>query len=211
MIADGRKPCGPSEAIARALAYANVAMPYRLGSGDYRPHVVAGKLVDAPWTRDRVGVLGSDCWGLIRFAYKLRGHRPGYAPGRVPAPYRDQSDVDDDINSNSAIEDALTTRELFEIVPHGEPLRDGDVLTYATIRIMGADGELHTFIGHGQLVHAPRGVLAGGPYTPATVVQCFGGNDRKPAIMVTDAHAMDRHDQQWPKEGHRTQVLRVVP
>lgn len=207
----GRNPCTAHEAVARMLTFAGVEMPYELGSGDYHPRQEHGGIVDVPWTPGPSGVIGSDCAGAaICFAYKLARHRPGFASGRAPKLYWDQSDVDDDINCNSAIEDALTVRELFTIVPRGEVILPGDLLTYPTLTIHAADGELHRFIGHVQMaIINPLAVKSGGPYSSIVVAQCFGGNGRKPAIMVTDAHAMDRHDQQWPREQHRAQVLRV--
>lgn len=186
---------------------------YVLGTGDYKPRIVAGKLIDTPWT-ERLGIKGSDCAGFaLCWCYKLRRHRPGYASGRVPREYWDQSDVDDDINCNSAIEDALTTRELFEIVDRGPPLA-GDLLVYPSLRLTLNDGSVFRNIGHVGIVVSTARVGADWTwlepdYHLLDVAQCKGPNGRAPAVVLTDGSVWDRHDQIWPKKAHRTLVLRA--
>lgn len=232
---DGLTPCSPSLAVNRAMRFVDVSMPYRLGSGDYRQGAS-----DQPWTPDPEGVVGCDCLGLVCFAYGLHRSRPGF--NRHAYGMFDFLDVEDDINSNSLIGDALHgTQPLFRIVTPGQELHIGDVLCYPTIMltheiqipappsqassamdraglqrppsthtdwVRGPDGKPLQWIGHGAIVTTTGWARAGGPYSKAQIVQCYGPNDRRPAIRVTDASAFDHHDDKWPKEEHRTRVLR---
>ena len=219
---DGIIPCNPIEAVMRLTQFVDVQMPYRLGSGGY----VKGP-VDAPWTADKFGIVGSDCLGAITHAYALSRHRPGFNRNAYGA--WDILDVEDDINSNSLIGDARHKADLFVELAIGELLQVGDVLAYPTIKLVvehspsptmvpgfkdwmrHADGSIMEWIGHGELVKNPNNVRVGGPYTNAQVIQCYGGNNRRPAIRMTDASAMDHHDNTWPKLEHRTTVLRLNP
>lgn len=186
-------------------ALTKLQMPYQLGTGDYDP-----KHPDDPCTTRRDGKRGSDCAGAAQcYAYKLKRHRPGFASGQVPLKYRDQSDVDDDINTSSGIEDALTKQEIYEIVNEG-PVLPGDLLSYATLRIKGADGEVHVFIGHvGMIKFVPEGWTRADGFDQLRILQCKGPNGRMPLVVETDGSLWDRHDMNWPKEQHRTQILRV--
>lgn len=218
---DGVTPVQAVAAVSRLLRYADVQMPYRYGSGDYHPGHF-GLEQDVPWSSDRLGVVGSDCAGAICYAYALRRRRLGF--NKFPYTRWDILDVEDDLNTNSMIGDATHRQELFTIVPAGDALHVGDVLAYPTIMLTVTtgvapmrhtdwlrddDGNIRKWIGHCQLVKTPNGVVAGGLYTHAEVLQCYGPNDRRPAIRVTDAHAMDAHDHTWPKPEHRTRVLRL--
>lgn len=232
MTVDGTVPVSPVAAVARLRRHVDVMMPYRLGSGGYTSRSVGQSALmrynvdelDYPWSADRSGVVGSDCAGAICYAYALVRHRPGF--NKFAYDRFDILDVEDDLNTNSMIGDATHGQELFVKVPPGRPLQVGDVLAYPTIMLTVTtgvapmqhtdwlrddDGNPRKWIGHCQLVKEPRAMLSGGPYTNAQVIQCYGPNDRRPAIRVTDAHVMDAHDDRWPLPEHRTQVLRLHP
>ena len=187
-------PCTATEAVQRALSLVNNGGCYWLGTGDYRPHGT----VDLPWTTNNGGT-GSDCCGFaITWCYKLVRHRPGFNVGSW-------SSCSDDINCNSAIEDAEHAGELFEIADRPQP---GDLLTYPTIHLHG-----HEFVGHvGMIVGASR-CLEWDPTTPQyhllDVAQCKGPNGRAPAVVRTDGSVWGHHDGLWPKPEHRTRVLRA--
>lgn len=210
----GARPCSAAEAVQRALSLVGKGGQYILGTGDYRPKFVGGKLIDVPWTEHgETHDIGSDCAGFaLSWCYKLRRHRPGFASGRVPPEYRDQSDVDDDINCNSAIEDALTKRELFMVTDTPSP---GTLLVYPTLRIRGKDGELHTFIGHAGIVTSCKRVsrwdFEHPQYELLDVAQCKGPNRRQPAVIATDGSVWSHHDAIWPKPAHRTMMLIALP
>ncbi len=185
-------------------ALTTLDMPYELGTGGYDP-----SHPDDPCT-ERDGKRGCDCAGAAQcYAYRIVRHDPGFASGMAPALYRDQIDIDDDHNTNSAIEDALTMQEVYELVTG--PVLPGDLLAYATIRIRAEeDGEVHTWIGHVAMIkYVPTGWLPGDGYHALRILQCCGGNGRRPLVLNTDGSLFDRHDMNWPKEAHRTQILRV--
>lgn len=203
------RPCSGAEAVQRALRMVNNGGQYVLGTGDYRPTIINGKLVDVPWTW-REGMLGSDCAGFaLSWCYKLKRHRQGFASGRLPDFYRDLSDVDDDINCNSAIEDALTTKDLFRVVDRPEP---GCLLVYATLKL---PGHPRPFIGHVGIVTSIKRVaewdIAMPQYHLLDVAQCKGPNERKPGVVATDGSLWDAHDRNWPKPQHRTVMLAAQP
>lgn len=163
--------------IALALAGTGV---YQLGTGDS----------DTPMGDP------SDCAGFaICKCHALRRHRPGFNRGSWAS-------VSDDINCNSAIEDADHKRELFERVALPEP---GDLLTYPSF----ISGGKH-FIGHVAIItHVPLGWKPGDHWGDLTVVQCCGPNGHRPGIVRTDASHWDAHDRTWPLPQHRTALLRV--
>lgn len=205
MITEPR-PCSAAEAVQRALSIANQGGEYQLGTGDYRPSVVNGLLIDRPWTA-RDNHVGSDCAGFaISWCYKLQRHRPGYNAG----PW---ASVADDLNCNSALEDAAHTADLF-MFPVGMP-KPGDLLCYPTIRVPGADGKPLTFIGHvGIVVGCSRATTwdAQRPrYDQLDVAQCKGPNGRAPGVILTDGSIWSHHAEQWPRPEHTTRVLRAVP
>src|SRR4029077_5698407 len=121
-----------AQAVQRALA--RVAArdgQYELGTGDYRP----SNGVDLPWTQNG-GPLGADCCGFaINWCYGIVRHRPGFNVG----PW---STCSDDINCNSAIEDAKHGGDLFALVDDAR--KPGDLLAYPTIYITGHGA----FCGH---------------------------------------------------------------
>jgi len=188
------RPCSPVLACSRSRRMVGQPYPYVLGTGDYKPTPTS----DTPWTQ-RDGMLGSDCAGFaISWCYELPRHRPGFNVG----PW---ASVSDDINCNSAIEDAEHARDLFELVT-GAP-QNGDLLTYPTIRL---PGHPTPFIGHVCIVIDANGWKPGS-WASLVVAHCHGPNGRSPAVTIGDGAIWDRHDEVWPKPEHRSRLLRVKP
>jgi hypothetical protein len=97
------RPCSAREAVERALSLVGQA-------GSTCSALAPTTPSDLPWTRDPAGQLGTDCAGFaISWCYKLPRHRQGFNAGP-------RATVSDDLNCNSAIEDADHKRELFERV-----------------------------------------------------------------------------------------------
>jgi hypothetical protein len=195
------RPCSATEAVARARSMVGRGT-YLLGTGDYRPVYAGAKLIDLPWT-ERDGHVGSDCAGLaICYAYKLQRHRLGFNQG----PW---ATVEDDINCNSAIEDADNNRELFERVTAPAP---GVLLTYPTIRLRNHP---QPFIGHVSIVVSMSRCFVWDPehpdYSMLDVVQCCGPNGHTPGVIQSDGSIWNHHDHLWPKPEHRTVMLRAIP
>lgn len=190
MTRDGIDPCSREDALQRMQALADRRdISYRLGTGGYHPGRVQREY---------------DCAGAIVDAYKLTRTRKGFARVRVPAIYRDVADVDDVINTSALVEDALTTRELVEVVLEG-PVLPGDLVVYAGLWIDGKK-----FIGHvGMFKIVPPGWTPAAGYRLVRILQCCGPNGRSPGVIETDGALFDRHDRKWPKMPHRTMVLRV--
>lgn len=182
------RPCSPIAAVtvARSLVGSGV---YWLGTGDF----------DTP-----VGGR-SDCFGFAFCrCYGVKRHRPGFNVG-------DWASVTDDLNCNSAIEDADHHRELFVRVISGPP-RIGDLLAYPTFHLPGHD---KPWIGHIAIVVGADRLLewdwARPTWSFLDVAQCAGPDGRSPGIIASSAHHWDEHDHDWPKFEHRTALLRVVP
>lgn len=196
----GPRPCSAAEAVERALSLVGKGGEYQLGTGDFHPFRVGHLAEDLPWTRNSNG-LGSDCAGFaISWCFKLRRHRPGYNRGRWAT-------VADDLNCNSAIEDAEHGRELFDIVTG--PILPGDLLCYPTFR---AGLTLKRFIGHvGIVTGTKRWNGKSGRYDLLDVAQCCGPNGRSPAVLATDGHVWAHHDAVWPQPRRQTRVLRAIP
>jgi hypothetical protein len=184
-----------AEAVERALRMVGSAWPYVLGGGNNKgPTRVKrkdGTLTDS----------GFDCWGLAHsWCYDVPRHRPGFNDG----PW---ATVSDDINTDSAIEDAEHKRELFE--PADRP-NLGDLVVFPSIR--GPDGR-RLRIGHVGIV---VGLCAEWDpdvpqYGELTVVQCQ--SSRKPAIIKGPGTGWLFRDQfkgakdvRW-----RSRLLRVKP
>lgn len=175
-----------AQAVAQARALVGRGT-YTLGTGDITSH----------------GDDQRDCFGFAACeVYGIKRHRPGFNEG----PW---ATVSDDLNSNSAIEDADHRRELFERVFTPAP---GILLAYPTIRIAGHP---QPFIGHIGIVVGVSRCLEWDhdhpDYALLDVVQCSGPNGRKPGIRATDGSAWSHHDTMWPKPEHRTAMLRVLP
>jgi hypothetical protein len=193
------------EAVNRAEnAYKSKGGHYTLGGGDY----YAG-LGGADVTWDSGG--GSDCAGFaICFSWRLIRHRPGFNTGAWAT-------VSDDINVDSAIQDADHARELFEPwdALHG-PVLPGDLVVYPTIRIP-ASAPPHnklTFMGHVGLVYeVPVNWVPGPPennrFQELTVLQCHGPNGFAPAVVKTDGYYWAQHAKTWPLPQHTSRIIRV--
>lgn len=191
----GIEPCTAAEALSRMSDLAKIRdAEYILGTGDFNP---------------KGYVRQYDCAGAaICEAYKLTRHRLGFASGTPP--YEATNDVDDDINTNSALEDAMRKQEVFELVPDSEPVLPGDLVMWATIHLVTADGETHTFIGHVLMAKViPAGWKRVDGWHLVRFLQCCGGNGRTPAVIETDGSVIDRHNAKWPKPGMRAYVVRV--
>lgn len=183
-MTDGPRSAADAVKIAHELVG---HMTYWLGTGDCDT---------ANWGR-------SDCAGFaICRCYGLRRHRPGFNRG----PW---ASVSDDLNVNSAIEDADHHRELFERAT-GVP-RPGDLLCYPTFRLPGRD---KPWIGHVAIVVGTERLLEWDWSRPTwsylDVVQCCGPDGRTPGVIATDAKHWDDHDRIWPRAEHRSALIRVV-
>lgn len=180
------RPCSPISAVTVARSLVGTGV-YELGTGD----------CDTP--------IGgpSDCAGFaINRCYGLRRHRPGFNHGAWAS-------VSDDLNCNSAIEDADHHRELFVRADRPEL---GDLLAYPTIRL---PGHATPWIGHICIVIGVGRVVAWDPARPdwalLDVVQCRGPNGKRPGIVATTGAGWNGHDMTWPKAEHRSALLRLVP
>lgn len=202
------RPVSASEAVDRALLMVGRPGAYQLGTGDYRPSVIGGQLIDRPWTeRERDHAIGCDCAGFaIAWCYKLRRHRPGYCRGA-----KNFDDVEDDINVNSVLEDATSSApDLFRLAT-GLP-KPGDLLCYPTFRLPSVP---MPFIGHvGIVIDTSRIVDWDGAaprYDQLDVAQCCGPDGRSPAVIRTDASHWSTWARTWPKPQHTVYVLRALP
>ncbi len=166
-----------AEAVERALRHIGKGT-YALGAGDYHP-----EKPDSPWTSKPPSYnYGCDCWGYAHsYCYKTPRHRPGFNKG----PW---ATVADDINTDSAIEQAehpQATDRLFEVV---DTPRIGDLVVYPSVRegaIVKASKAPHKRLRIGHV-----GIIVGVPaeWDPAmpqfgmlTVVQCQAA--RSPAVI----------------------------
>lgn len=174
------------EAVAHARAMVGRGT-YQLGTGD--DHSTADS------TRDCFGFAVCESYGIKR-------HRPGFNRGSW-------STVSDDLNCNSAIEDAHHAAELFEVVTTPGP---GILLAYPTIRLAGHPDP---WIGHIAIIVGISRCLewdhAKPRYALLDVVQCCGPSGHRPGIIASDGAIWDHHDSIWPKQEHRTVMLRVKP
>ncbi len=184
----GPRPCSPIAAVTVARSLVGTGV-YELGTGDYNTPVGGA----------------SDCAGFaICRCYGLPRHRPGYNVG-------DWASVSDDLNCNSAIEDADHARELFVRVKSGPP-QPGDLLAYPTFYL---GGHSKPWIGHVAILEDVSRLLEWDWARPTwgmlDVVQCCGPNGRSPGILATDASHWADHDRIWPRPEHRSVLLRAVP
>lgn len=184
MTAAGR-PCSPIAAVTVARSLVGTGV-YELGTGDWNTPI------GGP----------SDCAGFaISRCYGLRRHRPGFNRGAW-------SSVEDDLNCNSAIEDADHNRELF--VRASGPPQLGDLLAYPTFRL---PGHAKPWIGHVAIVVGVGRMLEWDWTMPdwavLDVVQCRGPNGRRPGIVASSGAHWNGHDLTWPKPEHRSVLLRT--
>lgn len=186
------EPCNALTAVHRALLLVYNGGQYILGTGDYR----ADAFTDRPWTY-REGKLGSDCAGFaICWCWKLRRHRPGFNRG----PW---ATIEDDLNVNSIMEDAVHNQELATEVDPGL-VAPGDLLCYPTFKVKGK-----RFIGHVGIVTDISPRYKSGRYQDLMVAHCHGPNFRSPAVTLNTGQTWVNHDKVWPKPQHRTHVIRM--
>ncbi len=191
--------CYAGEAIHRARSMVNNGGQYVFGTGDYRPVLKNGKVVeDLPWT-SRKGETGSDCAGFaICYAWKLKRHRPGFNVGSWAT-------ISDDINCNSALEDGLHKRELFDTLDPGDCVFPGDLLVYPTIYLKGHP---KPWIGHVGLIEFVPLKFKYGDWRRLGIIQCHGPNGYTPGVVRSDGSVWSHHDTQWGKLEHTTRVVR---
>jgi hypothetical protein len=200
--------CYAGEAVHRARSMVNNGGQYVLGTGNYAPRFKGAKVIeDVPWTpywdksSSWYNKLGSDCAGFaICWAWKLRRYRPGFNQGSW-------SSVVDHINCNSALEDGLHTKKLFETLPEGAQLRPGDLITYPTIYVK-VDGKKRQFVGHVGLVELVPLDFKYGDWRRLGIIQCHGPNGYKPGVVRSDGSVWAHHDTLWGKLEHRTRIVR---
>ena len=187
MISTGPRPlrtAAQAVEVARSLVGTGI---YWLGTGD----------MDTP----RGG--RSDCAGFaIDRCYGLRRHRPGFNRGAWAS-------VEDDLNCNSAIEDADHNQELFERVTTPFP---GALLAYPTVRL---PGHPRPWIGHIAIVvgvsRCHEFDVRRPNWSLLDVVQCGGTDGKTPAIVASSGEHWSDHDRTWPKPEHRSVLLRALP
>lgn len=183
----------PLEAVSRARSLVGRGI-YLLGTGGYKPTPGIDEDL-APWTpHPRTGQRGDfcDCWGLVSWAFRQRRHRPGYNLG---------GSVTDDINTDSAIEDARRIPR-GETKPRAEQWHQvdmhnaqcGDLLVWPSIRGPGG-GRLR--IGHVGIVSA----VGGDDLLTWRVIQCSSQAPLGSAIRETFARAWEKRDR-WQGTNH---------
>lgn len=189
-----------TDPVARMLSIVGLPMPYELGTGNYVPEsrgVGAGGItIDLPWTTND-GRRGSDCAGAaICYAHRIRRHRPGFNRHA-------KATVSDDINTDSAVQDARAQRAIFEAVIDHErrifrEVLPGDLLIWESV-LSSLDGH-QMKMGHVAHVIAkpdPAFVSAAPDYHLLRVAQCCGPDGRRPAVILTDGRAWAKHDRDW--------------
>jgi len=173
------------QAVARARALVGRGV-YELGTGGI----------------DSSGDDPRDCAGFaICELFGIRRHRPGFNVGSWAT-------VSDDVNPNSAREDALHARELFEHMFTPAP---GVLIMYPTIHL---DGHPQPWIGHVKIVVGVSRCTTWDHDRPdwslLDTIECCGPDGRKPGIVAGTGAAMVTHDRKWPKPEHRTMMVRVL-
>lgn len=153
-----------------------------------------------------------DCFSFaVRHCYGLPGHRPGFNRGwHSDANFPDGASVVDDLNSNSAIEDAFHAAELFELVEDAP--REGDILAYPTIHLKGIT---KPWVGHAAIVTGVSRVSHWNPDLPVfgvlDMIECTGPDGHRRAIAKNTGAKFDAWCVTWPKPQHRSRLLRVKP
>ncbi len=190
----------PSEYVARLLTQVGRG-EYQLGAGGWDPSR-PDTCFHPHWKHGKVGC---DCSAFaIKYGFKLRGYRPGFGKGKGAR-------VVDDINSDSALYDAIHNHELFRVVD-GPPIT-GDLLIMPS-RFDPKTGE-RTGIGHvlatvrNRAMEWPAGIPPR-PWQFVDVVQCRGPNGKRPGVIESDASTCARHDAKWVRVPEMwTRVIRV--
>jgi hypothetical protein len=188
----GDKP----RSVQRALSMVGEGS-YWLGAGGWS----RDKTPDVPWTIAPNGQPACDC---SRFAlcwcHELPGHMPGFNDGQWAT-------VADDLNSNSALEDAEHRQQLFTLVM-GTP-EPGDLIVYKTFRLTGHPKQ---YVGHAAIIVGVRRGYQPGRYELLDIVQVRGPNGKRPGCVKTDASVFAHHDAVWGDvASRRSAILRVRP
>jgi hypothetical protein len=184
-----------NRAVERARRFVGTGH-YVLGGGDY--HDAAH---DVPYTSLHGFDDACDCWGIVAFAKEQKRHQPGFNRGAW-------SSVADDVNWDSAIEDAEHAQTKFALVTDAP--QEGDLVGYPSIR----DGRLRLRIGHGGIISGVSRVRSWNWSLPAfdqlDVIQCQ--STCAPAIKETTGALWlfkdtfrGKQDRAW-----RTRVLRPL-
>lgn len=154
-----------------------------------------------------------DCTSFaMRHCYGVPGHRPGYNRGwGTDWSTGESSTCEDDINSNSAIEDAMHGQDLF-IPVTGRPF-PGDIMAYPTIRL---PGRTDPWVGHAAIVVAVDRARASWDwarpdFSLLDMMECHGPNNTTPAIRRATGVVFSAHSVSWPRPQHRSWLLRVRP
>lgn len=154
-----------------------------------------------------------DCTSFsMRYAFELAGKRLGFNRAWTEDWCTGtRASVVDHINSNSAIEDAMHERDLFEFVTGRPEL--GDLVVCPTIRLPDHPDK-GPWIGHAAIVSGvDRSKHRWDPQAPQfallDIIECRGPDGRSPAIRQTNGTYFDTWRQTWPKVNHRSWLLRV--
>ncbi len=202
------RPCASEIAVATARGYLvvrvdpltkaivrSVPSEYQLGTGTFP---------DVQPQMDCVGFAVNRCFQLPR-------HRPGFNKhtAQLAPDLAAQLDVEDDINCNSMIGDALTDQDLCEIVTTPAP---GCLLVYPTIHLAGHP---LPFVGHVAIIVSVARCstfdVDRPDYSLIDTVQCCGPNGRKPGVLALPGDAFAEHAMLWPKPEHTARMIRMLP
>ncbi len=177
-------------AVERACALVGHGV-YELGTGDIDTH----------------GDVARDCFGLVCEVFGIRRHRPGFNRG-----WRDSDgstpSVCDDLNCDSAVQDASHGQDLFA---HELSPRPGMLLISPTIYAPRHE----PLMGHVKIVVDVSRSL--GLWQPAhpdwsllDTVECCGPPGRHPGIVAGTGATMVVHDRLCQPH-QRTQLISVRP
>lgn len=213
------RPVANADSLITAAAYLEVAIdPVTRQLVRKIPSIYidgTGSWPDAAPVMDCVGFALSRCSQIPR-------HRPSYnrdlltkllAQGMDPTQagaYAFVLDVEDDVNTNSMIGDALTDQDLVQFV--GTP-QEGDLLVYPTVKLVNASGK--RWEGHAAKVTGVSRL--GSLWNPARpdyalidTAQCVGPNDHEPGVIATDGRYFAEWRATWPRPEHTVRILRLI-
>lgn len=163
---------------------------YWLGTGNYG--------VD-PWTPNPEDKPASDCAGFaISWCWKLRRHRPGFNKGGWAT-------VEDDLNVNSIMEDAVHRTELAVPLAVYELPKPGDLLCYPSFIVRGVGQK----IGHVAIIEHVPDTYVHENWRQLHIIHCHGPARHTPAVERASGYLFEQHDNTWPTEARRTKVIRM--
>ena len=164
--------------------------------------------------RDCVGFAWEDVYSMPR---KIPGLNHGLLSALLAAgipraqaeAYDRQLDVEDDVNVNALMADALSLRRYVELVTTPFP---GALVVAPTIHLAGHP---LPFIGHIEVVVGVKRAVewdAGAPnYALLDTVGCCGPNGRSPGVVAHTGQYFAKHATDWPLPEMTTRLLRVLP